>query len=463
MVSIDEALDRFKTLSDGLSNKLQAFLNPFAAVLPDARFRESLRQFVPGMLAAGSPHITKAAAHAPGGGDAENLAERIYTLLDSARYGHEDWLRCLYADARQVVAEATPERLLVALDPVNFEKPYADAIEGISKVRKSTPPGSLAHGQEARVTKGYPAVIAQVVNVKQLAIPFAHLFSYTTETFLSENKELMRAMRTVRSVLREKTVCLLADAGLDDQKLFRYADLCNLEFIIRTANKRLSQVYNASVDRWEDVELQDLATTAAGSVGFESVFTHAGTFIPVRVTLDWFRIRLPDQPGDRWIVVARTQKQSPRHNAAARWLDAYADPLVLITNRPVHVAEDAIQVYQDWHQRPGIEHLYRFIQEDGLDVEKIQLHALERFRCEFVLILAAAVFVLRLPHVWAPAVVTWVRQLASAIAGTDRDRGGIYLFLHGLRRIFSARSLLDRCIANPPPTDCLPNPAPAPT
>jgi hypothetical protein len=148
MVSIDEALDRFKTLSDSLLNELNTFLDPFAAVLPDARFRESLRQFVPGMLAAGSPHITKAAAHAPEGGDAENLAERIYRLLDSDRYGHADWLKCLYADAQQVVAEATPERLLVALDPVSpstgsgrrFEKPYAEAIEGLSTVRKSTPP-----------------------------------------------------------------------------------------------------------------------------------------------------------------------------------------------------------------------------------------------------------------------------------------------------------------------------------
>lgn len=34
-------------------------------------------------------------------GDGENLAERIYTLMDSGRYGHSDGLRCLYADARR--------------------------------------------------------------------------------------------------------------------------------------------------------------------------------------------------------------------------------------------------------------------------------------------------------------------------------------------------------------------------
>jgi hypothetical protein len=464
MVSIDEALDRFKSLSDSVLDELDAFLDPFADVLPDARFRKSLRQFVPGMLAARSPHITKAAAHAPGvEGDGENLAERIYSLMDSGRYGHSDWLRCLYADARQTVAEEAPERLLVPLDPVNFEKAYAEAIEGISEVRKSNPPGSLKHQQEARLTKGYPAIIAQVVNVAQLAIPFARLFSYKTADFLSENKELMRAMRTIRAVLRDHVVCLLADAGLDDQKLYRYADICNLEFITRATKERSIEVYNARLERWEEEELQDLAATAPGQVRFESAFTHAGTSVPVRVTLDWFPIRLPDQPWERWIVVARTQKLSQEDNAAARWLDAYADPLVLITNRPIESDKDAIQIYRDWHQRPGIEHLYRFIQEDGLDIEKIQLHRLERFRREFVLILAAAVFVLRLPHVWAPAVVTWVRQLASALAGTDRDRGGAYLLLRGIQRLLSARALLERCIHDPPPTELISHPARAPT
>lgn len=61
MNSINQVLDGFKSLSDSLLNDLQEFLEPFAEVLPDAQFRKTLRQFVPGMLAARSPHITKAA------------------------------------------------------------------------------------------------------------------------------------------------------------------------------------------------------------------------------------------------------------------------------------------------------------------------------------------------------------------------------------------------------------------
>ena len=38
---------------------------------------------------------------------------------------------------------------------------------------------------------------------------------------IRELRELMRAMRTIRTVLSDMTVCIVADAGLDDQKLFR--------------------------------------------------------------------------------------------------------------------------------------------------------------------------------------------------------------------------------------------------
>ena len=65
-----------------------------------------------------------------------------------------------------------------------------------------------------------------------------------------------------------------------------------------------------------------------------------------------------------------------------------------------------MRVYQDWRLRPTIEHLYRFIQEDSLDVEKAQLRVLERRRRAFILVLLAALFALRLPHRWSPAVVS---------------------------------------------------------
>ncbi len=96
-------------------------------------------------------------------------------------------------------------------------------------------------------------------------------------------------------------------------------------------------------------------------------------------------------------------------------------------------------------------------------MEAIQVHKLERFRRLFVLILAAALFVLRLPGLWAPALVHWLRQLSSAVVATAMDREGPYLLRDGIQRVLSCLSLLRHCAKAPPPLDLLPERARDPT
>jgi len=432
---MDEALEAFESVSGVLLDELWEYIEPYAAALPDARFATGLQLLVAGMLAARSPQPAKAAAHAPQGDpDGTALAKRFYRLLKTPRFRHRQWLKLLYADARQVVEDSDVERLLVALDPVNFEKAYAKRIEGISTVRKSTPPGTLP-GQEARLTKGYPALMAYMVNLPRPAIPYAHLFSYTTPEFLSENREIERAMRTIRAVIPERKVCLVTDSVLDDQKMFALAEKHDLEFITRVTSDRWIEVYNERSDRWEQEKLMDIAATFPGRLKFKVGFIHAGKLTLAQVTLDWFQMRIPGTTQNLWCIIAET--------------DHFPKPLLLITNRPVLSAADARAVYNDWCRRPTIELYYRFVQEDGLDVEKIQLHKLERIRREFCLILILSLFILRLPDLWHPSFILWLRQLGSATAGTDSDWGGPYLLLFGVQRVLSAWSVFLACLKLP--------------
>jgi hypothetical protein len=129
-------------------------------------------------------------------------------LLDASNFSHRVWLKVLYADARRVAHHSPVQRVIIALDPVNFEQPYAQKLEHLSEVWKSTPPGSLPK-REARVTPGYPALIAHTVNLEQPTIPYARWFSYTSPEFLSENIEIQRAVRTLRAVLPEQKLCLV--------------------------------------------------------------------------------------------------------------------------------------------------------------------------------------------------------------------------------------------------------------
>jgi hypothetical protein len=329
------------------------------------------------------------------------------------------------------VAQSAAGRVVVALDPVNLENAYTRRLEGVSQVRKSTPPACLTAPSRARLTYGYPAILAQEVNRDQPAIPYVRLFSYRTADFISETREVMRAMRTISTVLRGMTVCIVADAGLDDQKLFRYADHLGLEFIIRASSNRRVEVYNPRLERWESEMLRDLVDTTPRAYRFETAFTHAGRTTLVKVTLDWLQIRLPDTEQVLWALISEGGP-SP-------------EPLLLITNRPTATLSQAMRVYQDWRLRPTIEHLYRFIQEDGLDVERIQLHTLERRRRALILVLVAALFALRLPHRWSPAVLSWLRHLGSGIAGASMDRGGAYLLLAGLQAVLTTHAVLAAC------------------
>ena len=115
------------------------------------------------------------------------------------------------------MAQEAPETLVVAIDPVNFEKPYTHKLEGVSTVMKSTPP---ALNGEKRLTRGYPAITATIVNLAVPAISYANWFSYTLD-FVSQNWEIERAIRITHALFPHVPVRLVGDSGLDDQKFFQ--------------------------------------------------------------------------------------------------------------------------------------------------------------------------------------------------------------------------------------------------
>jgi len=461
MLNIAEALEKFKHLTDALDQELDSFLAPYQAVLPDARLRSSLRLLLPGMLAAGSPHLAKAAAHAPHwAGSTWALTKQFYTLLHSPQFSHRDWLRALYAQTVVQVNELPPgQRLLVAVDPMNLEKAYARKIEGVCKVLKKTPPGLTPgtpppHQNKGRLTWGYPSITALALNTAQPALLYQRLFSYVTADFDSQPKEWMLLMRHLRSWWPQRQITLVADAEADDQKLWQEALAQDLELIARAPGKRLIEVYHPQRHAWQEKELQAYIQTLPGRTKGMHVFTHAGRSLPVRVTLDWFRFRLPDHSLQGWVVVARTE---PLRAADKEGFWLAEMPLVLVViNRPVACGRRAWQVYRDWAQRGKIEPYYRFQQEDGLDIERILQHQLERFRRLLLVVLLAACFVIHLEHAWSPVLIQWIRAIASSTVGLALDRHGHYLLLWGLRYLLAGTALLELLRSRPPPVRYLP-------
>jgi len=417
-----------------LYETLQRFCEPLTRLLPDRRLRKTALLAVQGILAGESPVVTEMAQSVSRlESDSAPVAKRLYRFLGNARFDHQTLLQGLYQVARDTVDREQKPRLVVAVDPVNLEKPYTQALEGVSVVRKSTPPDLKG---QARLTPGYPAITATVVNTQVPAISYANWFSYTQD-FISENEEVRHALRATRRLFPGHHLRFVGDAGLDDRKVFAWIAEIQSEFVIRAWHlERGMEVYNPHLDRWEPEQLADLVDTIPWQATWRVAFTHAGKTRLARVRLGWLLCRLPDTQQQLWLLVAQRDEEDK--------------PLVLLTNVPLKSLPVAQEVYQDWRLRTRIEHGYRFDQEQGLDMEDVRVRTLEGMRRVFALVLLAAQFVFFVAENWPPPAVHWLRQLGGQLYPAV-DRGGPYILLRGLVAVHQTLATLTQLSIRPFP------------
>ncbi len=416
-----------------LDQALNEFLVPVADLLPDQRLRRVVPHAVRGILAQETPVIAgMAQSISRQEMDCWAAAKRLYRFMNNKRFSHHQLYKGMYRIGQRTVMEEHPEYLVVALDPVNFEKPYTKKLEGVSTVHKSTPPNLDG---EARLARGYPAMTATLVNTHTPAISYARWFSYRSADFLSQNREIQRSIRTTRWVFPDRKLRFVMDSGGDDQKLFAF--LQPNEFIITASHlERLVEVHNPRLKRWETETLGDLVNCVLWQVTFQAAFQHAGRTRLAKLQMGWFHIRLPDTHQKLWVLVAED--------------DLEKRTLVLLTNVPIRKHLTAQQLYNDWRLRGRIEHGYRFDQEQGLNVEDVRVHTLERMRRIFALVLLAAQFVFHLNQHWPPQAVLWLRKLGGKL-GLSTDRDGPYILLRGLSAVYQTLATLSWSAIQPFP------------
>jgi len=433
-IAIKEVLGKLPL--EELEGSIKEFVEPMLEKMPDKRLKSVIQLAIEGILGSESAVVSQMSQNvARTESGVWAAAKRVYRFLSNKRFGYQELAQGLYEMSRESVAEEGPEYVVVALDPVNFEKPYTKKLEGVSTVYKSTPPDLNGN---ARLTSGYPAITATVVNTKIPAITYANWFSYTRD-FLSENLEIKAAIHSTRTVLAGYQVRYVTDSGLDDQKLF--AELARDEFVIRASHfERLVEVYNDRLDRWETETLRDLVDATLLTHTFKTTFTHARKTRKASLNVGWLAIRLPQTKQRLWLFVA--------YEAA---LDRST---VLLTNVPLSDVSQARAIYDDWRSRARIEHGYRFDQEQGLDVEDMRVQSLEAMKRLFFLVLAAAQFIFFLIDSWPQDAILWVRQLGGKLSLAN-DLDGPYLVLRGVSALFQTRATLSFLALSPfsPPED----------
>lgn len=431
-IAIKEVIGQLPTME--LATSLNGFVKPIMERLPDKRLGAVVRLSVQGILGSESPVVLQMAqAVSQSEGETWSVAKRMYGLLWNERFSHVEIGEGLSAISQANVAKAGVDRLVIAVDPVNFEKPYTEKLEGVSTVYKSTPPD--ANGK-ARLTSGYPSITASVVNTPIPATTYANWFSYETD-FLSENVEIQKAFDGTKALFPDYRLRYVLDAGFDDKRWFKH--LNTDEFVIRASHfERLIEVYNERLDRWEPETLGGIVETTLFTHTWRVSFTHARKTRLAELKIGWFRFRLPGTTDDLWALVA---------------YEAAKDrTLTLLTNLPLDNITSARTLYDDWRKRGRIEHEYRFDQEQGLDVEDMRVQTLERMKRLFLLVLAAAQFVFWLIDSWPPAAVLWIRALGGKL-GLGNDLDGPYLVLRGLSALFQTLASLSFLALHPFPRD----------
>jgi len=420
-----------------LQAEIREFTEPMTAMLPDKRLCEVVGMSIQNILATETPVIAAMSRSASRvEADCWAIAKRVYRFLENGRFNHHHLYKGLYRIAQKTVQEESPNYVVVAIDPVNFEKPYTKKLEGVSIVHKSTPPDLNG---EKRLARGYPAITASVVNMRVPGICYANWFSYKTEDFISQNREIQRAIRTTRWIFPNLRIRFVMDSGGDDQKVFAWMNQPNCEFVIVASHlERLVEVYNDRLDRWETEHLQDLVDSVPWVTTYQAVFHHAGKTRLATIRAGWFTIRLAGTHQPLSVLVAHNDLED--RNA------------VLITNASIRSETDALQIYSDWRLRGKIEHGYRFDQEQGLDVEDLRVQTVERMRRLFALVLAAAQFVFHLMHHWPRKAVYWLTKLGGKL-GLKSDRDGPYCLLRGISAVFLTAATLSLVAIAPFPHD----------
>jgi hypothetical protein len=425
-----------KLPADELQRSLAEFLHPVTERLPDRRLMTVTTLLTQGLVASQSPIITQMARGVSRLDQTiRPTCQRGYRFLANPRFTHRTLLKGLYSVGQCTVAAQRPAYLVVAVDPVNMEKPYTRKLEGVSRVMKETPP---CLGHPKRITRGYPAITATIVNLVQPCTTYANWFSYTTLEFISQNREVERAFRVTRTLFSSQKLRFVGDAGLDDQKVFAQVERVHAEFVIRACHDRQLEVYNDRLDRWEAATLFDLVATVPFQFEQEVPFTHARQVRIVRTGFGWFKIRLLETQQVLWVVVAHDFVED--HD------------LILLANVPLENADTVRQVYGDWRQRGDIEHGYRFEQEEGLDVEDMRVETLEHMRRLFVLVLLAAQFVFYISRTWTRSAVRWLRDLGGKL-GLKTDYDGPYVLLRGISAVWQTAATLTFAAHHPFPRD----------
>lgn len=279
---------------------------------------------------------------------ARALGEEIALIKTETRLSRnlskEDWTTHIN---QRLIEQGRPRigaDTVLALDIGDVDKPYAKKMEHLAEVRDGS--------TQERKSLGYwtMEVIGAQVEGEELVPLYGELYSQNAEHFLSENRQILKAIDAVLLQIGNRGIWAI-DRGGDRGRLLDGLLARRLRFVIRIRKDRHLQGKEGKRAAGEIA--QGCPCTRERTIEFEK----GGIRQTKRLTLGSQRVALPGHPQPLTLVVIRGYGESP---------------LMLLTNLKIQDESGLDRILEIYLTRWKCEESYRFIKQ-AYRLEEIRL------------------------------------------------------------------------------------------
>ena len=319
-------------------------------------------EMVYGILASGSVVLTQIGRQLGEGISLKQTEKRL-----SRNLARPELERILARGVLEDAASRIGQDTLLILDPTDISKRHARKMEHLATIRD---------GSEKQLGKGYwmvSVVAAETCGRKMIPL-WSQVFSQESPDFISENAEIIRAIREISGVTGGRGVWVV-DRGGDRGRLFEelLGGDGRYRFIVRLRGDR-----HLLPARGGAMPARELAARVSLGHTQRIVRERGNTSRVSTIRFGARKVRLPAAPEtDLWLVVAR---------------GLGSEPLMLLTNCRISRSVRSVWwVVESYLTRWSIEEAIRWIKQ-AYDLENLRVLTFQRIRNLVWLVTLAAYF-----------------------------------------------------------------------
>jgi len=342
--------------------RLAGFLGNLSAPLCK-RASVFVMEMVYGILAGGSVMLTQIGRQLGEQTALKHTQKRLSRNLARPELG-----RVLTRELLGEAARHVDDDTLLILDPTDIAKSYAKKMEYLATIRD---------GSRKRLTKGYwmVSVVAAATGKRRMIPVWGEVFSQESPEFISENTEILRAVRQISRATQHRGVWVM-DRGGDRGRLF--------EELVADGGRRHRFIIRLRGDR--HLVTGRGRTVAAAELGRGLRLIHGKRIVKdeekgakvYQLRFGACRVRLPRHPDvPLWLVVVQ---------------GTGSEPILLLTNVPVKRSCKSVWwIVASYLTRWSIEEAFRFIKQ-AYDLENIRVLTFQRIQNLVRLVMVAVYY-----------------------------------------------------------------------